>query len=144
MSTHMIVRDEEDTSTSCLKLMYNWKRKNNFFNLIYWKETKSHHNLNVMHIKKNIFDNIIGSLLNINEKIKFHLNDRLDLQEMNVIYSLHTWKHPNWNKWVIPATWYTMSHTEKDHFCKALKNLKVPNAYDANLSEKCNYMTTSL
>ena len=40
------------------------------------------HNLDVMHIEKNVCDSIIGTLLNIEGKTKDNLNSRLDLQAM--------------------------------------------------------------
>ena len=42
------------------------------------------HNLDVMHIEKNICNNIIGTLLNILGKTKDSLPSRLDLVEIGV------------------------------------------------------------
>jgi len=42
-----------------------WKKRSIFFELPYWSKNKLRHNLDVMHIEKNIFDNIIGTLLDI-------------------------------------------------------------------------------
>ena len=42
------------------------------------------HNLDQMHIEKNVFDNIFWTLLNIDGKGKDNLNCRLDLQEMAI------------------------------------------------------------
>ena len=38
----------------------NWTKRSIFFKLPYWKQLLLHHNLDVMHIEKNIYDNIIG------------------------------------------------------------------------------------
>ena len=38
----------------------------------------------VMHVEKNVWDNLIGTLLNINGKTKDGLNAHLDLIEMNI------------------------------------------------------------
>ncbi|XP_074347485.1 uncharacterized protein LOC141686344 [Apium graveolens] len=59
-----------------------WNKKSIFFQLPYWSENSIRHNLNVMHIEKNIYDSILGTLLNISGKTKDHVNARLDLQEM--------------------------------------------------------------
>jgi hypothetical protein len=40
-----------------------WKKKSIFFRLPYWKYNLLWHNLNVMHIKKNVMDNILGTIL---------------------------------------------------------------------------------
>jgi len=55
------------------------KKGHMFFELPYW-ENKCRHNLDVMHIeKKNICDNVIGTLLDIPGKTKDHTKARLDL-----------------------------------------------------------------
>ena len=60
-----------------------------FFKLPYWKQLLLHHNLDVMHIEKNICDNIIGTVLNISEKIKDGTKADLDLQKMRIQPELH-------------------------------------------------------
>ena len=47
------------------------------------------HNLDVMHIEKNVCDSIIGTLLNIEGKTKDNLNSCLDLQAMGIRSQLH-------------------------------------------------------
>lgn len=42
------------------------------------------HNLDVIHIKKNVCDNFANTLLNIEKKSKDNLSARCDLQEMNI------------------------------------------------------------
>ena len=48
----------------------NWFKKSIFFELEYWSVLKLRHNLDVMHIKKNICDNIMKTLLSIEGKTK--------------------------------------------------------------------------
>ncbi|XP_050875974.1 uncharacterized protein LOC127079634 [Lathyrus oleraceus] len=66
-----------------------WKKKSIFFELPYWKHNTLRHKLDVMHIEKNIFDSIIGTLLDIPVKTKDHKNARLDLKEMGIKKKLH-------------------------------------------------------
>jgi hypothetical protein len=51
-----------------------WKKKNlikkKIFRLPYWKDNLLRHNFDVMHIEKNVMDNIIGTLLDIKGKTK--------------------------------------------------------------------------
>ena len=48
------------------------------------------HNLDVMHIKnKNVTDNIIGTLLNLNRKTKDNIKTHLDLELMGIRCELH-------------------------------------------------------
>jgi hypothetical protein len=66
-----------------------WKKKSIFFELPYWAENTLRHNFDVMHIEKNICDNIIGTLLDIPGKTKDHVNARYDLQLMGIREELH-------------------------------------------------------
>ena len=42
-----------------------WKRRSIFFDLPYWNDLLVRHNLDVMHIEKNVCESLIGTLLNI-------------------------------------------------------------------------------
>ena len=53
-----------------------WKKRSIFFTLPYWEDHVLRHNLEVMHIEKNVVDNIIGTLLNLNGKTKDNLKAR--------------------------------------------------------------------
>ena len=61
-----------------------WKKKFIFFELEYCEHLVLHHNLDVMHIEKNVCDSLLGTLLNIPGKTKDGIRTRLDLMEMGV------------------------------------------------------------
>ena len=61
-----------------------WKKRFIFFELPYWKHNKCRHNFDVMHIEKNVCDNIIGTLLDILGKSKDHTKARLDLLKLGI------------------------------------------------------------
>ena len=63
------------------KALTVWKKRSIFFILPYWKDHVLRHNLDVMHIKKNVVDNIIGTLLNLDGKTKNNLKARQDLKD---------------------------------------------------------------
>lgn len=50
---------------------------------------KIRHNLDVMHIEKNICDNVMGTLLCIDKKSKDTVKAQLDLQDMGIREELH-------------------------------------------------------
>ena len=54
-----------------------WKTRSIFFDLPYWVHNILRHNLDVMHIKKNIYDNLIGTILNLDGKTKDNMKARL-------------------------------------------------------------------
>ncbi|KAL6584538.1 hypothetical protein OROMI_003827 [Orobanche minor] len=111
-----------------------WKKKSIFFELPYWSSNMVRHNLDVMHIEKNIFDKILGTLLDIGGKTKDHLNARLDLEEMGIRKILHPIKCDD-NKHVeIRAASFDMTKKEKEIFCSVLKNAKLPYGSASNIS----------
>ena len=55
-----------------------------FFNLPYWSSLLIRHNLDVMHIEKNICEALLGTLLEIAGKTKDTEKARLDLQDMGI------------------------------------------------------------
>ena len=64
-----------------------------------------------MHVEKNVCDNLIGTLLNINRKTNDGLNARLDLIKMNIRGKLTLILMGKCT--YLPATCYTMSKDEK-------------------------------
>ena len=108
-----------------------WKKKSIFFDLEYWKYIHVRHNLDVIHIEKNICESIIGTLLNIPSKTNDGLNSRLNLIEMGLRCELG----PRFeaNRTYLPPTCYTLSKVEKKVFCQTLSQLKVPEGYCSNM-----------
>ena len=51
-------RDEENR-------WHNWRKKSIFFELPYWESLLVRHNLDVMHIEKNICESLQGTLLEL-------------------------------------------------------------------------------
>ncbi|XP_050233461.1 uncharacterized protein LOC126681949 [Mercurialis annua] len=71
----------------------NWKKKSVFFQLPYWKTLLLRHNLDVMHIEKNICESLLNTLMNVDGKTKDNVNARLDLEDMNISKELHLQKN---------------------------------------------------
>jgi hypothetical protein len=109
------------------------RRKIFFFRLLYWKDNLLRHNLDVMHIEKNVMDNILGTILNIKGKTKDNLTARLDLQEMGLRPKLHPFTAAN-GKTYIPPACHTMSIEDKENFLKVLRNVRVPEGYTSIIS----------
>lgn len=61
-----------------------WKKISIFFRLPYWSKLLVRHNLDVMHIEKNICDTLLGTILDILGKTKYHLNARKGLVRLNM------------------------------------------------------------
>ncbi|TYJ97142.1 CACTA en-spm transposon protein [Cucumis melo var. makuwa] len=64
------------------KKALNWIKRSIFFELPYWSRLLLRHKLDVMHIEKNVCDNLV-------EKTKDTINARLDLQDLKIRKDLH-------------------------------------------------------
>lgn len=61
-----------------------WSRMVSLWKLPYWKKLKLRHNLDVMHIEKNICESLIATILNIKGKTKDTTKARLDLKDLGI------------------------------------------------------------
>jgi len=110
-----------------------WKKESIFFRLHYWKDNLWRHNLDVMHIEKNMMDNILGTILDIPSKTNDDLSARTDLMEMGLRHKLHPFTANN-GRTYMPAACHTMSRDDKTHFLKVIRNVRVPDGYASNVS----------
>ena len=110
-----------------------WKKRSIFFTLPYWEDHVLHHNLDMMHIEKNIVDKIIGTLLNLDGKTKDSLKARQDLKDMGIRSELHL-KNVGNDKTRMPHACYHMNASEKDVFLQVLKDVRMPDGYSSNIS----------
>jgi hypothetical protein len=113
-----------------------WSRRSCLWDLPYWADLKLRHNLDVMHIEKNICDNLLGTFLNIEGKSKDTVNSRLDLEDMGIREDLHLKPVEGGESFEMPEAWYTMSKEEKLAFCEFVRAVKFPDGYATNLA-KC-------
>ena len=60
------------------------KNRSVFFKLPYWKDNILRHNIDIIHIEKNVCENIIGTILNVDGKSKDNLKSRLDLVDLEI------------------------------------------------------------
>jgi hypothetical protein len=108
--------------------------KSIFFKLTYWKDNLLWHNLDVMHIKKNVIDNIIGILLDMKGKMKDNLEACKDLHKMGLRQKLHLFTDKKGKTYMLP-TCPLMSNSNKTHFLKVIKDVRVPDGYALNVSQ---------
>ena len=107
-----------------------WKKRSIFFTLPYWEDHVLRHNLDVMHIKNNVVNNIIGTLLNLDGK---NLKARHDLKDIGIRSELHLENVEN-DQTRMPHACYRMNASEKDGFLHVLKDVRVPDGYSSNIS----------
>jgi hypothetical protein len=87
-----------------------------------------------MHVTKNVFDSIIGTLLDMPRKSKDGLKSRTDLVQFELRSELHPILRPN-RKYFLPPASYTLTAEEKKTFCHCLRGVQVPIGFSANISK---------
>ncbi|KAJ8773690.1 hypothetical protein K2173_006340 [Erythroxylum novogranatense] len=121
---------EADDVNSTISQNFGWRKRSIFWDLPYWKTNLIRHNLDVMHIEKNIFDNLFNTIMNIEGRTKDNAKSRVDLQlfcKRNELYKdLRTGKYPK--------ACYTMDRRQKELICEWLKTVKFPYGYVSNLA----------
>ncbi|XP_060201915.1 uncharacterized protein LOC132630351 [Lycium barbarum] len=117
---------------------YNWRKKSIFFQLPYWKNHMLRHNLDVMHIERNVSDNILSTVMNMVGKTKDTLKSRYDLVDLGIRQGFHPIE--DGDNILLPAACYALSLQEKLKVCDFLANLKVPDAFSSNISRCVNIL----
>lgn len=117
-----------------------WNKRSIFWDLPYWKTNLIRHNLDVMHIEKNFFDNIFHTVMNVKGKTKDNAKSREDLKEFCNRPELH--RDENENKY--PKASYTLDKEGKEQLCSWIKKLKFPDGYMSNLARCIDMSGTKL
>ncbi|XP_038684580.1 uncharacterized protein LOC119984621 [Tripterygium wilfordii] len=111
----------------------NWLKKSTFFELPYWRTLLLRHNLDVMHIEKNICDSVLGTLMNIEGKTKDTVKARKDLKLMGIRKELHLQENKN-GRQLMPQACFTLPKEKCKDFCDFIKSVKFPDGYASNVS----------
>ncbi|KAL3839153.1 hypothetical protein ACJIZ3_023744 [Penstemon smallii] len=121
---------KRDETRKSVKKNLNLKKRSIFFKLPYWETLKMRHNLDVMHIEKNVCDNVLGTLMSITGKTKDSKRARLNLMEKGLKPKLHLHGEGEY----MPPASYTLSQDEKMLFCEFLSSIKFPDGFASNIS----------
>ncbi|XP_057518337.1 uncharacterized protein LOC130799249 [Amaranthus tricolor] len=120
-----------------------WTKRSIFFDLPYWEHNILRHNLDVMHIEKNVCDNLLGTLMNMDGKSKDDEFARMFFENRNV--KPHFWlqRHSD-NEFIMPLAPYCMTGVGKESFLHVLASIKFPDGYSSNLSRCVNLKNKKL
>ncbi|KAL6269216.1 hypothetical protein ACE6H2_026127 [Prunus campanulata] len=114
----------------------NWTHKSMFFELPYWSKLKLRHNLDVMHVEKNVFDTLIGTILDIKEKTKDTIKARLDLERMGIRRGL--WLKRGSDKAIRDLAFFSMKPNDRKEFLQFVSSVKFPDGYASNIARCVN------
>ncbi|KAM1286532.1 hypothetical protein ACFX2J_000577 [Malus domestica] len=128
--------DVTSVSRTRLSTHMNWTHKPMFFELPYWSKLKLRHNLEIMHVEKNFFDTLVGTILDIEGKTKNTIKARLDLKRMGVQRGL--WMNKDSDKAIMDLAFFSMKLNDKKEFVKFVSSVKFPDRYASNITRCVN------
>jgi hypothetical protein len=112
-----------------------FKKQSIFFNYLpYWKDLESCHSVDLMHVTKNVFNNIIGTLLDMPRKMKDRLKSCNDLVQFGLRPELHPNLRPS-GKHYLPLASYSLIDEEKKKICQCLRGVRVPTGFSSNITK---------
>jgi hypothetical protein len=108
-----------------------WKKQSIFWELPYWKDLDVHHSIDVMHVEKNVWESLLGTLLNTDGKTRDHGHAWAYLKKMRIRPEL--WLDDSVKGTELPTSCITLSKHEKKEFYGFLKNVEVPSGNSMNV-----------
>ncbi|XP_057993064.1 uncharacterized protein LOC131174044 [Hevea brasiliensis] len=122
---------------------HNWVKRSIFWELPYWNSNLIRHNLDVMHIEKNVFDNVFYTVMDVNGKTKDNSKAREDLKVYCKRPELHLVQYNG--RVCKPKATYTLNKEQKQIICQWLKDLRLPDGYASNIAravsvEDCKFL----
>ncbi|XP_047321118.1 uncharacterized protein LOC124925192 [Impatiens glandulifera] len=132
IAQYMFVSENPHVSSPGFGEYHKWTKNNIFWELPYWGKLLIRHNLDFMHIKKNVFENIIHTVMNVKGTTKDNINTRKDMFKICNRPELHI--DPQSSCMRTKKVAYTLTRDENRIICQWLKSLKFPDGYVSNLS----------
>ncbi|XP_076939329.1 uncharacterized protein LOC143607978 [Bidens hawaiensis] len=112
-------------------ITHNWVKRSIFWELPYWDKLLIRHNLDVMHIEKNVFENLFNTIMGTN-KSKDNMKARQDI-ELICDRRLLNPIHDNNGKMKVHRGDYTLQKDDLKKVCAWMKKIKFPDGYASNI-----------
>ena len=117
-------------------LTHNWIKRSIFWELPYWNTNLLRHNLDVMHIEKNVFENIFNTVMDVKGKTKDNIKARLDIalycnrKNMKLVYDK--------SRVAKTRASFVLEKNTQLLVYKWLKSLRFPDGHASNISRLVN------
>ncbi|XP_039145548.1 uncharacterized protein LOC120282765 [Dioscorea cayenensis subsp. rotundata] len=102
---------------------HKWTKRSIFWDLPYWKTNLIRHNLDVMHIEKNVFDNVFFTVMDVKGKSKDNINARKDVGVLCDRKEIAVPSNSTCRS--IPKALYTLTKAQKRVICEWIHQFKV-------------------
>ncbi|GJS68642.1 hypothetical protein Tco_0683207 [Tanacetum coccineum] len=112
----------------------NWTKWSIFYELEYWSFVSLRHNLDIMHIGKNVLEAILNTFL-MNDKSKDTAKARQDLKILGIRSGLWLGQTKN-GKCLKPQAAYSFTPENQKKFCQYIKGVKLPDGFGSCFKHK--------
>ncbi|GJS47957.1 F-box domain containing protein [Tanacetum coccineum] len=119
----------------------NWTKRSIFYELEYWSFLTLRHNLDIMHIEKNVLEAILNTLL-MNDKSKDTAKARQDKQSWHHRSGL--WLTRNQKRNLEPQAAYSFTPENRKKFCQYIKGVKLPDGFGSCFKHKVTDNDTNI
>ncbi|XP_021762253.1 uncharacterized protein LOC110727027 [Chenopodium quinoa] len=110
-----------------------WFKQSTLWELPYWKHLLVRHNLDVMHIEKNFFDQLIHTVMDVKKLTCDTPSARNDIAKYCKRPQLHL-QEDDRGKEVMPKAPFALDKAQRKVLCEWVKQLRFPDGYASNLS----------
>ncbi|CAM8975640.1 unnamed protein product [Rhodiola kirilowii] len=116
-----------------------WTHMSIFYDLPYWSTLRQPYSLDVMHIEKNVFDNIIGTILGLQGKTKDDVKAREGLELLGIRKELWLKRiGSSSRKDKVSQAPYTILPEHRAEIFEFIQDAKYPYGYAGSLKNKIN------
>ena len=122
---------------------HNWTKRRIFWDLPYWKDNLVQHNLDIMHIEKNVFDNVFHTVMDNKDRTKDNERSRLDIAQICHRPGLQLEPIGN-GRYVKPKATYCLTQLQNQAVCEWVHELKMPDGYASNIARCLDFSNARL
>ncbi|XP_057246858.1 uncharacterized protein LOC130589572 [Beta vulgaris subsp. vulgaris] len=115
------------------KLKKGWFKQSCLWELPYWKSLHLRNNLDVMHIEKNFFDQLIHTIMDVKKQTSDTVASRKDIAKLCKRPQLHVTKDAN-GKETPPKAPFALDIAQRKVLCNWVRDLKFPDGYASDLT----------
>ncbi|XP_051140311.1 uncharacterized protein LOC127257857 [Andrographis paniculata] len=125
--------DAEERNTE-LSHVCGWRKRSIFWDLPYWSSLLIRHNIDVMHVEKNVFENVFNTIMDVKGKTKDNARARADMTRFCDKKELEF----DTRRQCYPSAAYTLDKVCKKEFLPWVEQLKLPDGYMSNVGRCVN------
>ncbi|XP_021723286.1 uncharacterized protein LOC110690720 [Chenopodium quinoa] len=120
-----------------------WFKQSILWELPYWKNLLIRHNLDVMHIEKNFFNQLINTVMDVKKHTSDTVAARKDMARVCKRTQLELTLDDR-GKESMPKAPFTLDKAQKKALCEWVQNLRFPDGYASNLTRFVDLQTCKL